>query len=143
MPMGHTLLWEALNIKNWDRVAWLIERGADLNQKVELHPTPITLLAWACRINHFDMALRLLDLGADARISPEALRFCIYSPLFLNSDQRQDEVRLIRRLLREGVDAKGNPFEWALSAAMITGDWFVVGILQAARVAQSIKELTF
>ncbi|AEO58275.1 hypothetical protein MYCTH_2305506 [Thermothelomyces thermophilus ATCC 42464] len=65
-----TPFYHAYANRRWDStVPLLLERGADIHCETKMYIpyTAITPLGEACRLGHFDVADRLLDLGADPR----------------------------------------------------------------------------
>ncbi|KAK7983764.1 hypothetical protein PG990_012475 [Apiospora arundinis] len=131
---GYTALWSAVTKHKLHIIEWLVAHGADLNQN-QGRSAPITPLEWACKTANFDMALRLVDLGADVRKSQSALRSCvncIIPETPIQAVQRCDQISLIKRLLREGADVKGRCGEELLYEVVRRGDSFVAKILRDA-----------
>ncbi|KAK4130044.1 ankyrin [Trichocladium antarcticum] len=65
-----TPLYHAYARRRWDStVPLLLQLGADIDVETKLYIpyTAITPLGEACRLGHYDVASRLLDLGADAQ----------------------------------------------------------------------------
>lgn len=70
---GPTALYCAIANRRWDTtVPWLLERGADINRIIRVpwedEVLLTTALGEACRLGHFDVAMKLLDLGADITV---------------------------------------------------------------------------
>ncbi|KAK8016467.1 hypothetical protein PG993_014656 [Apiospora rasikravindrae] len=80
---GRTPLHYALHDGHWkwllEPVGWLTEIGDDQNQQSE-SLQPAEALDAACERMDFELALRLLDFGADARETRSALVACCRCP---------------------------------------------------------------
>ncbi|KAK8074735.1 hypothetical protein PG997_009398 [Apiospora hydei] len=141
---GRTPLHYALHRGNWTwllgPVEWLTELGDDPDQQARsLKPAslkPAEVLDAACEQMDFELALRLLDLGANARKTCSALVACCRCPPPGPRTHRakyRAQIQLVRRLLRGGADVN---LRWcdttALRCAQVWSNTLVAGILQKA-----------
>ncbi|KAK7962233.1 uncharacterized protein PG986_003058 [Apiospora aurea] len=157
---GQTPLHYALHRRNWTwllgPVEWLTELGVDPVQQADQQAgspkparplKPAEVLDAACEQMDFELALRLLDLGADARKTLSALVACCRCPPPSPRTHRakyRAQIQLVRRLLRGGADVNQRWCDTtALRCAQVWSNMLVAGILQEAGARDTMIRISY
>lgn len=111
---------------------WLIKNKSDIDQPNEYRVTPLSL---ACELGCSEVAIRLIDAGADV----EAKRMGGERPMMLSA--RVGSVKILRHLIQNGaaVDAREAKGQTALMWAAAEGNVEAVELLLEAKADPELR----